>query len=151
MKKTVLTLAIALAIACANTGLAAAADFTFHVPVELHSIPPQLAKWGVEVMVTDQYGIIIADQSVYFTVTNGEYSQTHAIAFDAMPGKSPGYATKYSVNLMCQDPTSYTWAQPAVNTMRAAGGPYGAPYPYDTTKPYVGQIDGTIPAAKGKR
>ena len=92
---------------------AQAEDFTFNIPVELHSIPADIKTFAVSVAVYDRapdsrgyrpdesrigYG-----GSPTISLVNGEYVGTVTVKFNAQPRREPEKAMLYEAHLLLQD------------------------------------------------
>jgi hypothetical protein len=117
---------------------AAESDFTFNVPVALHNIPSQVSKWLVWVLLDDEFHNRVAEGITYFTVTNGEYTGTVTVAFNARPGYQAATAKTYVIWMQCCLSNSNSYNMP--NVLMKAGGQY----PCDETKPLVQEIRGSL-------
>ena len=79
---------------------AGAEDFTFHVPINLQSLHPDVSRIQVSCYVFPTQGVDwsnkLGQKIIYFDrPANGNFSQTVTVAFDADSGKNPGDAKHY--------------------------------------------------------
>jgi hypothetical protein len=126
---------------------AQAEDFTFNIPVELHSIPADIKTFAVSVAVYDRapdsrgyrpdesrigYG-----GSPTISLVNGEYVGTVTVKFNAQPRREPEKAMLYEAHLLLQGPPGYQGG-----VLNAMG--LDTPYPYDPEKPLVYFLTGPI-------
>jgi hypothetical protein len=139
------------ALALAAVAVASAADFTFRVPVALHSIPADVKTLAVTVQVYDatwdpktptavEGHIVAHGSSSSLTIENGEFSDTVSVSFNALYAlrRRPEEAVFYRVGLGLYGPPGYQGG--CLNAMASDG-----PYPYDPGQPilcdYFGRID----------
>ncbi len=126
---------------------AQAEDFTFNIPVELHSIPADIKTFSVSVAVyncaVDPHGYwplgcrIGYGNSPTIPLVNGEYVGTLTVTFNAEPRKKPETAIFYDAYLGVYGPPGYQGG--VLNAMGA-----DTPYPYDPSKPLVYDVTGPI-------
>lgn len=134
-------------LACTATVKAQPKNFTIKVPVELHAIPADLDHFDVAAEVYDRapasggyrgnrigYG-----NSDEYVITNGEFTDTIVIAFDAQTHQDPAKAVYWYIWIMLRKGRS----------MEAYYMGPESEYPHDPSKPYVINCSGYInsPAA----
>jgi hypothetical protein len=93
------SLALALALS-AFAAPALAEDFTFVVPVDMRSLPPEITSMTVQCgALTAIGGRSVGTGETVVPITGGAYRGDVTVSFNASAGLSSGSATAYSCNI----------------------------------------------------
>jgi hypothetical protein len=93
------TLALTLALS-AFAAPALAEDFTFVVPVDVRSLPPEITSMSIQCgALTAIGGRPVGTGETVVPITGGAYRGDVTVSFNASAGLSSGSATAYSCNI----------------------------------------------------
>jgi hypothetical protein len=120
-------------------------DFTFNIPVELHKIHPDISHFCVALRVFPYDPVSYPNSQIgngasqYVELSNGEFTGTVQVQFNANPGIDPATAVYYRAELWFSlkgPPRHQTWAGDIMETSGS--------YPHDPSQAYIVTVDGNL-------